>query len=479
MYIQPSIPPSFQQYNDLLYNKYGVVSYDRIKRIASPADKDHYTAHDALVDEYLSQFKIQCHLSFSNGILTDDYDKSTPARLSPPDIAAEDLDTFEKTLIGREFEGIDWSGASDLKNLKVSLYNAHTLTEKVNYLTSKYTILKKQIETHYNGSEKEENLAALESLYEQGKHSIAKSFADSAGAFFETYGGEGGIKEDMYSDLLAAIDSRKADYEQFASSGVDFSGITDEKDKWLLNNELYMASQLRENMPDSPEQTSESGFTLKDLCIAGIFAKQSVKQMDSIEYCPTDDYSLGWDLAVQWMKVDYLCSSMETSQKMTSLLDHAFDNYMDAYLDKVNKAVYQFSTSPLSRHDRISINRDTIMQIYDYTKGQYFQTKDIESAATAGIKEIQNKLNTIHASYGSHMYWNKINWGSYFESNYANSGRNATSFECFQKVLDVFYTSISSGKESRIQLLFAPGGKTSTWNYSSDSWPIYALYMYA
>ena len=66
MYIQPSIPPSVQQYNDLLYNKYGIVSCDRIKRIASPADKDRYTAHDALVDEYLSQFKIQCHLSFSS-----------------------------------------------------------------------------------------------------------------------------------------------------------------------------------------------------------------------------------------------------------------------------------------------------------------------------------------------------------------------------------------------------------------------------
>jgi len=243
------------------------------------------------MDEYLAQYKIPFNI---DGTPTNDYDKDTPVRLPPPDIPSKDLDTFERTLANREFEGIDWLNVSDLKDLKMSLNNAHILTNKVDYLTSKYMVLKKQIESHYSGGEKAKNLEALELLYEQGKHSIAESYANSTGAFFEEYGTRG-IKETMYADLLTAIDDRKADYEQFIAAGVDFSGITEEKDKWLLDNELYMASRLRESMPDSLKRSSGSGFTLKDLCIAGIFAQQSAKQINSIESYPTDDYTLGLD----------------------------------------------------------------------------------------------------------------------------------------------------------------------------------------
>jgi len=178
------------------------------------------------------------------------------------------------------------------------------------------------------------------------------------------------------------------------------------------------------------------------------------------------------------MKVDHLCSSMGTSQRIASLLDHSFGNYMDKYLDKVNKAAHDFSIGSLIPHDRTSVNRNTVQEIYDYTQKQYIRNKDIESAAAAGIKEIQRRLSKVHPRQGTDLYRTKLRWDDFFVSSAYCHWPDVSSFELFQKMLEKFYSSLASGKENHVRLLFASGGKDSIRNYDAyydrcEDWYVY------
>ena len=311
--------------------------------------KSHYTEDEALWNQYMKQYRDSLKIVDGKLVVNGD-----PRNVLLGKVSGEELEQFRLKL---EQEGIgddiDWRGVeSDFKKMDVNFDNAGYLNTKIDYIASRYAVLKDRIEKNYSGDEKELQLSRLNEIMDNTKKTIIDSYGDSVGNFYEEYG-HSGTRAELAESLSKGIDQRVAQYEDHLQSSESYASLGDTTAKWLQQDDGYMAARLREDMEVSggtSAQSEESGYTLKDLEVAGVYAAECKERLDNQGVFWSDnEQRLGLDLAVQGMKTDYLANQGNLSGNMQNLLQDTFQNYKDKYVDLLEQMLKEKATHLIPR----------------------------------------------------------------------------------------------------------------------------------
>ncbi|MEY8338147.1 hypothetical protein AALB16_08980 [Lachnospiraceae bacterium 62-35] len=424
------------------------------------AAKSHYTEDEALWNQYKKQYRDSLKIVDGKLIVNGD-----PRNILLGKVSQEELEQFRLKL---EQEGIgddiDWRGVeSDFKKMDVDFGNAGYLNTKIDYIASRYAVLKDRIEKNYSGDEKEQQLSRLNEIMDSTKKTIIDSYRDSVGNFYEEYG-HSGIKTELAESLSKGIDQRISQYEEHLKKSESYAALGDTTTKWLQQDDGYMAARLREDMTTyggTSAQTNEMGYTLQDLEIAGVYAAECRERLDNQgTFLSDNEQRMGLDLAVQGMKTDYLTKKAGLSGNMQNLLQDAFQNYKDKYVDLLEQMIRekakQFNT-PL----KTSVDREEISAVYEYTMNQYQQSEDILDAFTKGAKHarsiFEEKFSDRAGNPGS--YSAKYEWDNFFDqSNYTGIAKEDSMYEKYRKSISRFMESLESNENNKISLFFNSSG---------------------
>lgn len=474
--------------NQMKYLK-GITSYEIAPRdeslsriiFQSPSEKDSYTKEDALLDQYMKQYRAD--IKIKDGTVIDNSD--SPLRLIQRDkVTADELKDYAQYLAKAEkSKDIDWFGlTSDLSDMKIDFNNADKLNNKVDYLSSRYVYLKDYIQNSFTGTQKEENLTRLEDLYQKSKETLASSYSNTVGSFYESLGSSDS-KEKMYQSMLSGIENRTAEYEDMLKEAGDYSGIENQDEEWLRTDDSYMAARLREYAvsKNSTLKTSDSSgaerstYSLRDLAVAGLFASESSKQYNSIqmELFPDEETRIGLDLALQSMKTDLLIRKTGIGAEMSSLIKNSANVYMDKYINRLDENLANAADRTNLPGIKRSLNREAISRIYRYTLDQYQDSNDIKAAFQKGAQQAVSDFNSQYNGKAG-FYSDKVYWEQFDNiPQYATNVKELSDYEKYSILIDRFTDSLKSGNTNNIELLFASGGRTMTEQFSYSAVDFY------
>ncbi len=474
--------------NQMKYLK-GITSYEIAPRdeslsriiFQSPSEKDSYTKEDALLDQYMKQYRAD--IKIKDGTVIDNSD--SPLRLIQRDkVTADELKDYAQYLAKAEkSKDIDWFGlTSDLSDMKIDFNNADKLNSKVDYLSSRYVYLKDYIQNSFTGTQKEENLTRLEDLYQKSKETLATSYSKTVGSFYESLGSSDS-KEKMYQSMLSGIENRTAEYEDMLKEAGDYSGIENQGEEWLRTDDSYMAARLREyavsnnsTLKTSDSSDAESStYSLRDLAVAGLFASESSKQYNSIqmELFPDEETRIGLDLALQSMKTDLLIRKTGIGAEMSSLIKNSANVYMDKYINRLDENLANAADRTNLPGIKRSLNREAISRIYRYTLDQYQDSNDIKAAFQKGAQQAVSDFKSQYNSKGG-FYSEKVYWEQFDNiPQYATNVKELSDYEKYSILIDRFTDSLKSGNTNNIELLFASGGRTLTEQFSYSAVDFY------
>ncbi|MFW6679965.1 hypothetical protein ACOAOT_20225 [Lacrimispora sp. AGF001] len=447
----------------------------------APSEKDSYTKEDALLKQYMKQYRTD--VKIVDGTIINNSD--TPIRLViRDDVTADELKNYAQFLSKAEkTKDIDWFGLkNDLSNMETGLHNADKLNNKVDYLTSRYAYLKDYIQNSFTGTEQEQNLAQLENIYQKSKETLASSYSDAVGSFYESFGSSD-EKEKMYQSMLSGIDKRVSEYEDILKNGGDYSDIKNPDEEWLRTDDSYMAARLRDyastqnvelSTPDNPRNIN-STYSLRDLAVAGIFAAESSQQYNSIEMnqFPDDEIRIGLDLALQTMKTDSLIKKTGIGTDMSALIKNTAHVYMNQYLNRLNENLANAAASYNVPGAKRSLDLDAVNSIYGYTLDQYQDSDDIKASFQKGAERAKSDFYSQYSNKGG-SYSEKIHWDQFFNvPQYATNAKELSYYEKYNVLIDRFTDSLKTGTTGSIELLFAPGGRTLTERFSYSAVDLY------
>ena len=327
--------------------------------------KSHYTEDEALWNQYMKQYRDSLKIVDGKLVVNGD-----PRNVLLGKVSGEELEQYRLKL---EQEGIgdeiDWRGVeSDFKKMDVNFDNAGYLNTRIDYISSRYAVLKDRIEKNYSGDEKEQQLSKLNEIMDSTKKTIIDSYSDSVGNFYEEYG-HSGTKKELAESLSRGIDQRVSQYTGHLQTSASYAGLGDTTAKWLQQDDGYMAARLREDMEaygGTSAQAEESGYTLEDLETAGVYAAECRERLDNQgAFWSDNEERLGLDLAVQGMKTDYLANQGNLSGNMQNLLQDTFQNYKNKYVDLLEQTLKE-KAKGFNTPMKTSINRENVAAVFEY-----------------------------------------------------------------------------------------------------------------
>lgn len=317
------------------------------QELLPPSEQSSYTENDALINQYMKQSRIEGYFDGDTFVQTS----SEPVKLFlKKDISNEDLEKFRNDLItnglGTE---IDWHGVENDFNMSMNFDNIERFEQKVDYLASRYVVLKDRIQTQYVGDKQDAELQKLEQLYTKTKENMADSFAKNIGGFFEDLGQSGTAKE-MYDSVLSIIDKKSNDYINHLSKNYIYGKITDHDKQWLKQDDGYMAAQLRESLAAVSERTAQTvndktPYNEKELVFAGIVAKKFSQQLKNPMWdtftIGSDDTDLGKHLAEQYNSMVDKIQNGAINEKVSNMLKDSFKPFMENFMDALDTKINQ------------------------------------------------------------------------------------------------------------------------------------------
>ena len=313
-----------------------------------PASEKEYTEEDALMNQYMKQYR----LDFIKVGDSYELDTSKPVKLMlESQVSQESLDAFraelEKNGLGDE---IDWRGVQeDFARMDIRFDNAQSFGTKVDYLASRYAVLKDRIQTQYTGEKLEQEMQKLDDLYTKAKEDMADSYAKNIGGFYEEMG-QSGAAEDMRNSVLEAVDSKADEYTKYLEENDIYADITDPSKQWLKQDDGYMAARLRESVaassvekPTTQAVSGQAPYSEDDLAFAAVYAKGLSNQIKKPEWDTYEikgsDADLGKYLAQQYQSLSDTMEDAGISDRLSDLLKDAFEPFMDKFLDALDAKI--------------------------------------------------------------------------------------------------------------------------------------------
>lgn len=314
------------------------------KELLPPSEQASYTEEDALINQYMKQSRIDGHFDGSTFVR----DSSEPVKLIlKDDITDADLQKFNSELakkgLGTE---IDWRGVkNDLVQIGVGFDNIERFEQKADYLASRYAVLKDRIQNQFAGDRQETELQKLEQIYTEAKEEMANSYAESIGGLYESLG-QSGAATDMRNSVLALVDQKANAYTDYiGKAGIGVS-IADSDKQWLMQDDAYLAAQLRQNTSASSVElqkqsvSEQAPYDGKDLAFAGIYAKTLSQQLQNPAWNVNEsDTALGQHLASQYGALKNGAEKAGISEKLSNMLTSAFDPFMDKLMDSLDTLI--------------------------------------------------------------------------------------------------------------------------------------------
>lgn len=326
-----------------------VVPDERLRtyEIIPPSERTSYTEKDALLDQYMKQFRI-------NGRIEGDkfvWDSSKPAGIClASQVSEAELERFRQELNEKGLgDEIDWRGVeSDFVQMNVGFDNIERLETKADFLASRYAVLKDRIEKQYTGDEQKQEMQKLEEIYSKEKERMADSYGDTIGKFYESLG-QMGVSEEMKNSVLAMIDKKAAAYEEHLAQ-TDYIQLDGSSDQWLKQDDAYMAARLRESFLASKEgqgfgkqeSNEQALYDIKDLSFAGVYAKSlsgQLKRPNMVWSTSKSDYELGAFFANQRVAEQRKIESADISSKLADMLHKTYEPFMEKFMDALDQTL--------------------------------------------------------------------------------------------------------------------------------------------
>lgn len=290
-----------------------------------------------------------------------------------------------------------------------SSVHAGNLGDAIDYLASRIVALQGQVER--NGSSQQ---AQVEQLFSQGKDTLIDSYASRLQSAL-------GLSDDdaqaVRSSLDSMIEQRVQAYQTAqAQMRNTLSGTSDE---WLLNNNQYMAFQLRQSVDGISAQTSGGTFTLGELQAAGELggAYQEIMQEVS-QGVGGNEAFLALDLGMIDMKMETLIQTGTVSENMAVLLKNSVTQRHQAVLDVADQRMAVRRDEALSGDGPVpNMDRDLFQSIYNAVLDSFHQNGgDAMAAMRDGVafgKEATAKAGQANpkvSRWGVSMehYWNQF-----------------------------------------------------------------------
>lgn len=290
-----------------------------------------------------------------------------------------------------------------------STIHAGNLGDAIDYLASHIVALQGQVER--NGSNQQ---TQVEQLLSQGKDALIDSYASRLQTALKLSDND---TQAVRSSLDSMIEQRVRAYQTAQAQMRDvLSGTSDE---WLLNNNHYMASQLRQSVDGISTQTSGGTFTLGDLQTAGELggAYQEIMQKVS-QGSGGNEAFLALDLGMIDMKMESLIQTGKVSENMATLLKNSVTQRHQAVLDVADQYMAARRDEALSGDGPMpNMDRDLFQSIYNAVLDSFHENGgDALAAIRDGVafgKEATAKAGQTYpkvSRWGVSMehYWNQF-----------------------------------------------------------------------
>lgn len=476
--IQPIVPfytfAKQMQPDAKLGNKIGVAS------------EHTYTKEDALLNQYNRQFDIHATV---DDIASGRFDVNN---IRLPSYKSEDIEAYRQKLESNGLGGdIDWQGVNfDFSTVNVGLDTVDQVSGKADYIASRYAVLKDRINSNYSGDKRNEQMAKLDELFSGAKALLADSYTNVVGGFLGQNGVDGEA-DNLRESILQGIDSRADEYSAYILNHRDYVKIDSDSEKWLLQDDGYMAAQLRDSMTDTAMadkvsvKQSPPAYSLHDLDVAGMYVKQTSAQYASLDNTGfiRNEESIGLEMAVQSMKTDYLTKNSGIGSSAAALINRTFDGYMKNYLDKVDAQLKKNADHSIisgSKQLFAPLDMSAVYGVYQYTMSQYNSSGDMMKALVDGAqyakKQYDQKVDS--EAYGTMARYQSdilYNWDNFFQSTGKKSyDINISELQKYSITLNHFTEGVKSGNVQSIDLMLGLGGDISANRVTYSNFSQYA-----
>lgn len=314
--------------------------------ILPSSEQTSYTENDAVMKQYLKQYRINGHFEGTEFV----QDSDEPVKLIlPSQVKDNDLESFHNQLKQNGLnEDIDWRGVEgDFWNIGVGFDNVERFEMKVDYITSRYAVLKDRIQNQYSGDKQTTELDKLEEVYTKAKEEMANTFANNIGGFYEDLGQTDAVTG-MKASVLAVMDKKVANYEKHLTQAGDYAKLNGTENHWLAKDDAYMSARLRESVSMSNSKVemqkinNQETYSANDLSFAGVYAKAISSQVNdamSVWNVGQNDKALGEFLAKQSHDLQKKTDGASIGNKMKNLIHNTVKLFAEKFMDALDVGI--------------------------------------------------------------------------------------------------------------------------------------------
>lgn len=352
---------------------------------------NNYSAEDALQNQWNKENSFNL------------FDNSTFGKIklgnSRPD--SDFVDKLEKNGIGND---VDWFKIGfDFKSL-----TSDELKINVDYMASRYAVLKEHITANFTGDEQLSELKKLEQAVGTAKETMAREFAEKVGGFLET-NGVSGEKEKVFSSIIADFNEKAKGYSNYIKNNEDYANIKGTKNEWLIKDDAFMASTLRQavNSSENKQAINEKQlqyYSMDDLTSIGKIVNE-VQDYNRYAVNTSDsEETIGYKLGVLALKVDTFSKNSGIGENLSDKLKKATDGFVKNHIESINKKLAEQERILTSDEKGFSpLKVEDALAVYNKIISSYEKSGDASKALKEG------------AVFGKAQYDSKMKSGNYVD----------------------------------------------------------------
>lgn len=305
------------------------------------------------------------------------------------------------------------------------------LDKNVDYLSSGFATMKKRINEHLVGEEKDKLLEQLELNFQKEIEKIADKTSKEMGGFFEE-NGVVGETEKIYESILKAYEDGVNKYSTFVENNDDYILLSGKENEWLKKDDSYLASELRKIEKDEDNTSnveSDGYYSLEELKQTNIMITEiqkyslGSKNEREITINSTEE-EIGFKFAEIAIKGDLFHKNTNVSESLKEAMNLAIDTFMDNTVEILNEKLEDRRARVAEPEKSPDYNREIIDGIYNKVMGIYRQSDDAAKALSeGGAYAKQQHLNRTKDSIlirDQSSFWKNFNGIKPSESGYAN-----------------------------------------------------------
>jgi len=335
-----------------------------------------------------------------------------------------------------------------------STVHAGNLGDAIDYLASRAVALEGRINRNFSSEERGNQARQLDDLIRQGTNALTDSYAgriQSALSLSES------DTQKLRSSLEALIAQRIQVYQGVQAQMPDT--LTGTGDEWLLDQDQYMASQLRDAAGGISNSAKAGELALGDLRAAGELAGayQAVYQRVT-QGSGGDEAFLALDLGMIDMKMETLIQKGMVGEAMSGMLLGSVEQRHQAVMDAADQRLSARRVEALSGQGPIpNLSRELFQSIYNAVLGSFQKSGGDALAAirdgaafgkTATAQAGQKNPKVSRWGVSKADYWDKFYTSREISSQY---GGKRTQRSAYQGYVDDWrqFLSAMSGSGAR------------------------------